>query len=154
MTALTFSLSSKMQSSDWVFLILEIALSPQTLLFALKPREAGPNQTTADPPAPTSKLSAGPSCLPVFWRWIGGSMVKKKKHAVLRMPLESLLKINAEALSFCKCPHLKSVTSGCAASATLPWMLGWGRGMFSWMDGVYSWILSYKSSGMKFCFQK
>ena len=80
-------------------------------------------------------------------------MVKKKKHAVRRMPLESLLKINAEALSFCKCPHLKSVTSGCGTSATLP-PLGWGRGMFSWMDGVHSWILSYKSSGTLFRFQK
>lgn len=37
-------------------------------------------------------------------------MAKKKKHLVQRMPLESLLKINAEALSFCKCPHLKSLS--------------------------------------------
>ena len=84
-------------------------------------------------------------------------MVKKKKQLVRRMPLESLLKINAEALSFCKCPHLKSLSLRGVGPQRHCLVWDGGGGCVPGWSGVHSWILAdmgfnYKSSDIKFCF--
>lgn len=83
-------------------------------------------------------------------------MIKKKKHLVQRMPLESCSKQTLRLFPFVMLSFEISVTLGCGASATLP-RLGRGGGCVPGWSGVHAWILAHtgfnhKSSDLKCCF--